>query len=112
MTNLWQHIISIAHAADFNVQGIKFANPDKGGTYEGLLGIVNTVIGVVLDVAGIIAIIFTIYSGILYLTTAGNPDNVKKALNGLIYGGIGIAVIVLSRFIVQTVMNYALTIAK
>lgn len=111
---LIHHLVQSAKAAEtvgkpFSISDLKFATTPA--TYEGLGGIISNVLNILLDVAGILAIIFTIYSGILYLTAAGNPDNTKKALQGLIYGAIGIAVIVLSRFIVETIMRYALTIS-
>lgn len=110
-----RNLIPTTRAADpsatpFPISEIHFADPKGGANYTGLENIVGTVINVFLDVAGVLAIIYVIYSGILYLTSAGNPDNIKKAQTGLIYGGIGIAIIILSRFLVETVVQWVLRV--
>ncbi|MFA5024772.1 MAG: hypothetical protein WC523_07545 [Patescibacteria group bacterium] len=78
----------------------------EGGNYDGVLNIISAVIGYMLDVAGALAIIYLIYSGILYITAAGNPDNAKKGQQGLINAVIGVIVIVLFRFILNSVVNF------
>jgi len=77
-----------------------------GGSYNEVLAIVSKVIGYMLDVAGALAIIYLIYSGILYITAAGNPDNAKKGQQGLINAVIGIIVIALFQFILNSVINF------
>lgn len=54
------------------------------------------IINMVLWVAGFVAILYLIYSGILYLTAAGNPDAAKKGQQGVVNAIIGIIIIVLA----------------
>ena len=48
-----------------------------------------------------------IYGGILYVTSAGNDENVQKAKKILMYAIVGIVVILLSFAIVNTVIGGA-----
>ena len=79
----------------------------SGGSYADLFRIISKVIEYMLDAAGALAIIYLVYSGILYITAAGNPDNAKKGLQGIINASIGVAVIVLFQFILNTVTKMA-----
>ena len=45
-----------------------------------------------------------IYGGVLYVTAAGNDDQVGKAKNVILYAVIGIVVILLSFALVNTVI--------
>jgi len=77
-----------------------------------LAGIVAVVIDYILYAAAIIAIIYLIYSGILYLTAAGNPDSAKKGQQGIINAVIGIVIISLVWVIAKAVGGFAGTLAN
>jgi hypothetical protein len=47
-------------------------------------------------IAGALAFIYLLYSGILYITANGNPDQAKKAQTGILNAIIGIIIIVLA----------------
>ena len=79
-------------------------NPEATGDWK---QVVTNVINILLLVAGAIAIVYLIYSGILYLTAAGNPDAAKKGQQGLINAIIGIIIITLVFFILRVAMNFA-----
>ena len=85
---------------------IGFLRNPKGGSGD-IQSLADKVINLILEVAGALAIIYLIYSGILYLTSAGNPDNAKRGQQGLINAVIGIVVITLAFFIVNSVRNIA-----
>ncbi|MEK9155843.1 MAG: hypothetical protein AAB360_00880 [Patescibacteria group bacterium] len=81
----------------------------KGGE-EGVVPLISGAItSVVLPIAGAIAVIYLIYSGILYLTAAGNPDAAKKGQQGVVNAIIGIIIIVLAYVIVNAVAGTANT---
>ncbi len=63
------------------------------------------IIDILLLAAGIAAVIYLIYSGILYITAAGNPDAAKKGQQGIINAIIGIVIIVLAWVIAHAVAN-------
>ncbi len=67
--------------------------------------IVTNVINLVVLVAGALAVIYLIYSGILYITAAGNPDQAKKGQQGVINAIIGIVIIVAAYFIINVAVN-------
>ena len=83
-------------------------NEGSGGTISDF---VEKIIPVITGIAGAIAIIYLIYSGILYLNAAGNPDAAKKGQQGIINAIIGIIVIALAYVIVNAVFGTANTIS-
>ena len=100
----------LAIGSIFDANRIKFiANnySQKPGDMDSVNNIAKWVIDTTLLVAGALAIIYFLYSGILYITAAGNPDNVKKGQTGLIYGAIGIAVCVLAWYLVTAIASFS-----
>ncbi|MEI8060959.1 MAG: hypothetical protein WCG99_01540 [Candidatus Berkelbacteria bacterium] len=89
-----------AHAATFN-----FLKPAQTGGSTQISSIANTVINFVLLIAGILAIAYLIYSGILYITAAGNPDSAKKGQQGVINAIIGIIIIILAYYIARVAVG-------
>ena len=76
-------------------------------TEVSLSDLVTRVIGWVMVVAGILAFFYLVYSGILYVTAAGNPEQAKKGQQGLINAVIGIVVIMLSYVILSAIAGGA-----
>lgn len=70
-------------------------------------GVFDEVISIIIIIAGALAVIYLIYSGIIYITAAGNPDNAKKGQQGIINAVIGIVIIVAVYFIIGVAMNIA-----
>jgi len=68
---------------------------------------ITIIINWVLGFAALIAVLFLIYGGILYVTASGNTDRAKSARQTIMYAVIGLIVIVLSYFIVSLVINGA-----
>lgn len=102
------NMIDKARAADFNF----ITQPGTDETTVDLQAFVSNIITILLFVAGVAAIIYLIYSGILYITAAGNPDAAKKGQQGIINAVIGIAIIVLAFFIARAVSSYVNTTAS
>jgi hypothetical protein len=74
------------------------------------LRIANTVISIVLLIAGVLAVLYLIWSGIQYITSAGNPDKAKAARQGIINAVIGIVVIVAAFFLVRLAIGIGGTV--
>lgn len=93
-----------AHAAyNFNwLQGIQ--DPGNSNTVT-VSSIAERIVNFVLLIAAVLAVVYLIYSGILYITAAGNPDSAKKGQQGVINAIIGIVIIVLAFFIARTAMR-------
>ncbi len=66
-----------------------------------ITSLVNWVIGI----AGVVAVIFVVYGGISYTTSAGDPSKLKQAKNMIIYALIGLAIVALAEIITAFVTN-------
>ena len=67
-----------------------------------LLNILNFL----LQIFGIIAIIALTVSGIFYLISSGNEDQIKMAKKALLYSIIGIAVALTGMIIIKTISGF------
>lgn len=68
-------------------------------------GMVSATIGWFIAVSGIVAAIFVVYSGITYMTSAGDPTKTQKAKQALLYSLIGLAIVALSAAISNFAFN-------
>jgi len=82
----------------------KIFNPPAQATGS-LEGTLDHVITIILMIAGALAVIYLIYSGIIYITAAGNPDAAKKGQQGVINAIIGIVIIIAVYFIIRVAMG-------
>lgn len=74
---------------------------DGQDTLEGdVTGIINAVIAVL----GILAVVVIILGGIQYMTSNGDSGKVKKAKDTILYGIIGLIIVILSAAIVNFVI--------
>lgn len=75
------------------------------GGQTGLRGIILTIINFFLGFLGLLAVIMVIYGGFLYVSSAGNEENVNKAKKILLYAVLGIVVIIISFALVNTLLK-------
>lgn len=68
-------------------------------------GVIITATNIFAAVAGVAAVIFLILSGIKYVTSAGAPDQISKAKEGIIFALVGLLIIVLARAIIGLVLT-------
>lgn len=78
---------------------------DQGLCEPGLRAMSQKIINWFLLFLGLIATAFLIYGGFLYVTSAGNDENVKKAKNIIIYAAVGIIVIILAAVVVNALLD-------
>lgn len=93
--------IATAHAAAFSLKPAG-TGPTKTGDLSGLITTLKdsaVTIGTVAAFA--LASVYLIYSGILYITSAGSPEQTKTARNGIINAIIGIVVIGVVQLIIR-----------
>jgi len=78
------------------------------GTQDIRVTIAN-IIRVALGLLGIVAVVIIIYGGVMYLTSAGEPEKIKKAKDLLIAAIIGLVIILTSfaiaSFIIGSILN-------
>ncbi len=82
-----------------------FTGGDTPDTSRGWQDIATQVLNWMLALAGLLAVAYLIYSGILYITAAGNPDQAKKGQQGVINAVIGIVIIAATWAIIGLAFN-------
>ena len=85
-------------------------NLSVSNTNANVNSIVSTVANIIGIVAGALAFIYLLYSGVMYITANGNPDQAKKAQTGIINAVIGMVIIILAYLIFSAVKNQATSI--
>ena len=67
--------------------------------------LVNVVVRIAFGLAGVIALIYLIYAGYLFMTSLGNPDSVAKAKTKLLLAVTGLIIIILAYAFVVFLLN-------
>ena len=85
---------------------IDFVDDLSGGEGD-LKSLLNTILSYFLGFLGFVCVIMVIYGGVLYVTSAGNDENVRKAKKILLYAGVGVILIMISYALVTTLFSAA-----
>lgn len=80
-------------------------NPISSSGGNQLIDIVTRVVNALLLIAGIIAVIYLIYGGILYITAGGDAEKATKGRTAVINAVIGVIIILLALVILAYVKN-------
>jgi uncharacterized membrane protein len=84
----------------------QFQSPTGTGLPAGsLLGIVTSAMNWLLVVVGILGVIGFVIAGIIYLTAAGDDDQIAKGKKAMVYSIIGVIVALLGVVIIQAVQG-------
>jgi len=78
------------------------AQTPSGSIYD----IIRTTMNWLLAILGFLGIIGFVIAGILYLTAAGNEDQIDKAKNAMMYSIIGVIVALLGYVVIQAVNTW------
>lgn len=73
----------------------------KNFTFSDVWIVVANIAVIMLRVAALVAVVFVIYGGIRYITSAGNPDNTKAATGIIVNAVVGLVIAILASFIVS-----------
>lgn len=90
--------------------GTQLQNP-IGGTKDNpegktnIIEIAGLVVKNVLGILGSITLLVFVYGGVMWLTSAGNPEKVKKGLYTMLYAIIGVFVIFSAYLILDLVIS-------
>lgn len=68
-------------------------------------GEIQTILQIVFAVAGALALLFITIAGFRYIVSSGDPQATAKAKNGIIYGLVGLAAVILAEAIVTFVIG-------
>jgi|SRR6185437_5112857 len=75
---------------------------DQGKSVNNAVGVVISILSAVV---GLVAVIMIIVAGVRFVTSGGDPAQVKGAKSALIYAIVGIVIVALAQLIVHTVIN-------
>ena len=91
-----------SNSSGTKVYSAKLNNPISYDTGADLIGaIVKASLGII----GALAILVIVYGGVLYITSAGNEENIKKAKTAVTGAVIGLVVALLAYVIVDFVIK-------
>ena len=77
----------------------------KGKSIDGDDGLIKTVVNVLLWAVGILSVIMIIFSGLRYITSAGDASKTKSAQSTLTYSVVGLILAIMAYSIVNMVTN-------
>ncbi|MBR2839975.1 hypothetical protein IKE82_01435 [Candidatus Saccharibacteria bacterium] len=93
-------IMSSIRLALLGTSGVLDCNPLKGQQcVDDPNSLVTGVIQWGIGIAGLVAVIFVVYGGISYTTSAGDPNKLQKAKQMILYALIGLAIVALAEII-------------
>jgi Type IV secretion system pilin len=95
-----------SNCAQDGLTAISDAFPNKPPANYSVADTAKKIINWALYIAAIIAVIFIIIGGFMYITSLGDPAKATKGRNTLVNALIGLAMIILSYLIVQIVYNF------
>ena len=72
-------------------------------------GFAQSIVQVLITLAGLLAAVFFVIGGITYIMSSGNPERLDKAKNTIIYSGIGLAVAFAALVLTNIVTQLATT---
>ena|ERR1700722_1771972 len=68
-------------------------------------GTVSTILQIVFGIIGALALLMITVSGLRYITSAGSPEQMGRAKNGIVYALVGLVVAITAEAIVTFVIN-------
>ena len=84
--------------------GLNKVNEKTQATTD-LEGSIGTILTIVYSIIGIIAVVMVILGGVSYATSQGDPGKVKKGKDTILYGIIGLVIVLMAFAITQFVLN-------
>ena len=85
----------------FGVDSDYVGGPETGLANESFYDLISRILNWLLGLTGILAVIGFVISGILYLTAAGDEDQVEKAKSVMMYSIIGLVVALIGLIVVN-----------
>jgi type IV secretory pathway VirB2 component (pilin) len=80
-------------------------NPPK---IEDLIASIDGVLEYLVPVAALVAVVFVIIGGYMWMTSAGDPDRVKQAQGTLTWAVIGLIFVLLTGLLVRGLLEYVI----
>ncbi len=83
-------IISLLFAPSFSYAAIPLVNPNNVFSEASFMTVVTNVANFIIQFIAILGIIFLVYGGLLYVTSAGDDSQMEKARTTITYAIIGL----------------------
>lgn len=80
-------------------------NEMKNKQIDGANGVIRVISNILIWVVGIVAVIMIVWSGIKYMTAAGDSSKLASAKSSLIYAIVGLIVAIMAYAIVNFIMD-------
>ncbi len=93
-------LIGRAQAVGVNINNFTLLTPITSGSFA---DIANRLLNWVLVIAGLLAVIYLIYGGIMYITAGGDAEKATKGRTAVVNAIIGIIIILLAIVVVAWV---------
>jgi predicted membrane channel-forming protein YqfA (hemolysin III family) len=84
---------------------LKPVDPNNNMSINDLTNPTKNIINMVIYIVGTIAVVMVLISGVQYATSQGDPSKIKKAKDTIMYGVIGLVVVILAYAIVNFVLQ-------
>ncbi len=94
------------------VNAIEIILPDNPTPDATLIDFVYRIINLAIGLAGLIAVVFLVYNGILYILSAGEESKVEKATKGITYAIIGLVICFVSVLIVNFILTNVIQVPQ
>ena len=79
----------------------------SNGIYElSVADVISSVTSIIYWIAGAVAVIMFVISGLRFITSAGNPSGVQKARSTMVHSVIGLVVIILAFTITNVILGF------
>ena len=86
-----------------------FAQTTSGGVSQ-IQSFIQSVIEVMITLAGLVSVGFFVWGGFGYITSSGNPESLDRSKKTILYSALGLA-IVLGAFVLSNVVTQLATTA-
>ena len=86
-----------------------FAQTTTGGVSQ-IQTFIESIIQVMITLAGLVAVGFFVYGGFGYITSSGNPESLDRSKKTILYSALGLT-IVLGAFVLTNVVTQLATTA-
>jgi hypothetical protein len=96
-------IIATAFLLTEKVQAVALPNPL--GSVNTVPELINRAIIAILGIVGALALLMFVWGGLLWMTSGGNSDQVKKGRETLVWASIGLLIIFASYSLVNTIFR-------
>lgn len=107
VTNTGTSFVHAGSNAELACEGISGTGCDAAGGEEGVGRLIGAVIEILAIIVGAASVIVILLAGFKFMTSAGDPNGIKRARDTLIYAVVGLAVAILTMLFVNFALGAA-----